>query len=293
MFSRRKLLVSSAAGAVGSTLLGRRLAAQPPGASPAHAHLAAARRSNGGVTPVITPNGASLPYRMENGVKVFHLTAEPVKRNFLDPGPDGAGRLHRELLGLQRHDPRPDHRGLRGRPRAHLRHEQAARGDVDPLARLHPAQRHGRRERSHPAEDRAGGDVRLRVHAEAERHADVPPAFRRDDADRAGDARLLRHPSPRRRTPPRRSRLRHLPQRVVHQAGHGHARSDGDARLQRLHVQQPCLSGHRPHARAHGRSRAHPPRQSDDGLAPHAHSRAPLLRHRHGRRSHPGVGLDS
>src|SRR5260221_11759202 len=91
MFSRRKLLVSSAAGAVGSTLLGRRLAAQPPGASPAHAHLAAARRSNGGVTPVITPNGASLPYRMENGVKVFHLTAEPVKRNFLAPGPDGAG----------------------------------------------------------------------------------------------------------------------------------------------------------------------------------------------------------
>ncbi|MBI3551622.1 MAG: copper oxidase [Elusimicrobia bacterium] len=30
-------------------------------------------------TPVVTPNGATLPWKMENGVKVFHLTAEPVK----------------------------------------------------------------------------------------------------------------------------------------------------------------------------------------------------------------------
>jgi len=28
------------------------------------------------------PNGSKLPYRMENGVKVFHLVAEPVKREF-------------------------------------------------------------------------------------------------------------------------------------------------------------------------------------------------------------------
>ncbi|MDE2143903.1 MAG: copper oxidase [Elusimicrobia bacterium] len=30
-------------------------------------------------TPVVTPNGATLPWKMENGVKVFHLTAEPVQ----------------------------------------------------------------------------------------------------------------------------------------------------------------------------------------------------------------------
>lgn len=30
-------------------------------------------------TPVITPNGATLPWKMEDGVKVFHLIAEPVK----------------------------------------------------------------------------------------------------------------------------------------------------------------------------------------------------------------------
>ncbi len=33
-------------------------------------------------TPVVTLNGSSLPWKMDNGVKVFHLIAEPVKREF-------------------------------------------------------------------------------------------------------------------------------------------------------------------------------------------------------------------
>jgi FtsP/CotA-like multicopper oxidase with cupredoxin domain len=33
-------------------------------------------------TPVITPNGSTLPWKWDNGVKVFHLIAEPVKREF-------------------------------------------------------------------------------------------------------------------------------------------------------------------------------------------------------------------
>jgi FtsP/CotA-like multicopper oxidase with cupredoxin domain len=36
-------------------------------------------------TPVVTPNGKTLEWTMEKGVKVFHLTAEPVKRQF-SPG---------------------------------------------------------------------------------------------------------------------------------------------------------------------------------------------------------------
>jgi FtsP/CotA-like multicopper oxidase with cupredoxin domain len=82
MFSRRKLLFSSAGGALGGLVLGRGAAAQSNDTT--HAHLGPAHRASGGRTPVITPNGASLPYRMENGVKVFHLTAEPVKREFVD-----------------------------------------------------------------------------------------------------------------------------------------------------------------------------------------------------------------
>jgi FtsP/CotA-like multicopper oxidase with cupredoxin domain len=33
-------------------------------------------------TPVITPHGSTLPWKWDNGVKVFHLTAEPVRQEF-------------------------------------------------------------------------------------------------------------------------------------------------------------------------------------------------------------------
>src|SRR6185295_9188837 len=104
MFSRRKLLFSSAGSALAGLFLGRSAAAQThvhshapapaptPAPAPAHVHAPApapapaqpARRPAGPRTRVITPNGASLPFKMENGVKVFHLTAEPVKREFVD-----------------------------------------------------------------------------------------------------------------------------------------------------------------------------------------------------------------
>jgi FtsP/CotA-like multicopper oxidase with cupredoxin domain len=79
MFTRRKLLFSS--GALGGLALGSRAAAQT--ADSRHDHLAPSRRSSGR-TSVITPNGGSLPHRVENGVKVFHLIAEPTKREFVD-----------------------------------------------------------------------------------------------------------------------------------------------------------------------------------------------------------------
>jgi len=74
MISRRKLLFSSAAsfaaGAAGA-LHPRRLF----GATRAAAGI-------GGNTPVVTPNGTSLPWRMEDGFKTFHLIAEPLVREF-------------------------------------------------------------------------------------------------------------------------------------------------------------------------------------------------------------------
>ena len=56
-----------------------------------------------GYKAVITPNGLTLPWKMVDGVKVFHLIAEPVTHEFapgldtltddspapLQPGPDG------------------------------------------------------------------------------------------------------------------------------------------------------------------------------------------------------------
>src|SRR5712691_632018 len=75
MFSRRDWLVSLAGG-LGGAALAQRADAQ----TQRQPQLARARSS--GRAPVITPNVATLPFRMENGVKSFHLTLGVVKREF-------------------------------------------------------------------------------------------------------------------------------------------------------------------------------------------------------------------
>src|SRR5262245_57061898 len=71
MVSRRQVLSTAALLAGGAALK--------------NARAATSTEKRQGYTPVVTPNGATLPYKMENGVKVFHLTAEPVKHE-LAPG---------------------------------------------------------------------------------------------------------------------------------------------------------------------------------------------------------------
>ena len=74
MISRRKLLFSSAA----------TMAASVAGAINPRRLLGATRsgQSVGPNTPVVTPNGSSLPWKWEDGRKTFHLIAEPVVREF-------------------------------------------------------------------------------------------------------------------------------------------------------------------------------------------------------------------
>ena len=79
--SRRSYLSRSAMLAGGAALLGRTRTASggeegekksgdpPPGRRPPY-------------TPVVTPNGSTLPFTMKGGVKEFHLIAEPLKREF-------------------------------------------------------------------------------------------------------------------------------------------------------------------------------------------------------------------
>lgn len=43
--------------------------------------------------PIVTPDVPKLPWRMENGVKVFSLTAEVVKREFLPNNPTGPAKV--------------------------------------------------------------------------------------------------------------------------------------------------------------------------------------------------------
>ncbi|HEX8795801.1 MAG TPA: copper oxidase [Polyangiaceae bacterium] len=81
MMNRRKALLSGAAVLGGAVLAQARKAFAdeapapvPPSPMP--------RRAAEGYMPVVMPNGATLPWRMENGAKAFHLVAEPVKREF-------------------------------------------------------------------------------------------------------------------------------------------------------------------------------------------------------------------
>ncbi len=78
MFTRRKFFAGAAA-MVGGSALFKRIA---NGVEVVAAQSPTPASSNGTYPPVVTPNGSSLPSKMVDGVKEFHLTAEPVKREF-------------------------------------------------------------------------------------------------------------------------------------------------------------------------------------------------------------------
>ncbi len=80
MIRRREAIVSGAALLGGAVLLrhGKARAGDPP--RPGEA--AAAAHAAGPYLPVVTPNGATLPHALDGRTKVFHLVAQPVKREF-------------------------------------------------------------------------------------------------------------------------------------------------------------------------------------------------------------------
>src|SRR5689334_17152480 len=67
MLSRRDLLKVAGVGATAAPLVTL--------ASPT-------RQVQGAYVPVVTPNGTTLPWVMKDGVKEYHLIAEPVEREF-------------------------------------------------------------------------------------------------------------------------------------------------------------------------------------------------------------------
>ena len=83
MVSRRDFVARSAM-AGGALLAARSTLAEAQSQT-----AAGTAQAVGEATPVVTPNGISLPYRIVEGVKVFHLTAEPVEHEFA-PGLTGA-----------------------------------------------------------------------------------------------------------------------------------------------------------------------------------------------------------
>src|SRR5438270_365885 len=84
MISRRKALVSGAAAfACGPALLKSVSQAQAAPATEATDSLSLPPGQAGrDYTPVVTPNGTALPFKLVNGVKVFHLIAQEVDHEF-------------------------------------------------------------------------------------------------------------------------------------------------------------------------------------------------------------------
>jgi FtsP/CotA-like multicopper oxidase with cupredoxin domain len=90
MLTRRNILLSGAAMASATALAQAQSApttnvqSATPGGSTIDPHSGPLPPGEPGrhYTPVVTPDGATLPFKVVDGVKVFHLIAEPCKREF-------------------------------------------------------------------------------------------------------------------------------------------------------------------------------------------------------------------
>src|SRR5215472_1708804 len=81
--NRREALFGGVAALGGAVLARNAFAAPPAGPPPAPVPPSTTpTRAAEGYMPVVTPNGATLPWTNDGGVKVFRLVAEPVKREF-------------------------------------------------------------------------------------------------------------------------------------------------------------------------------------------------------------------
>ena len=82
MLTRRQMLISALGSVAGGALLKKANAATSKNEVHSHTTTFTQHQSRRPYTPVVTPNGSTLPYKMKNGVKEFHLIAEPVEREF-------------------------------------------------------------------------------------------------------------------------------------------------------------------------------------------------------------------
>ena len=74
--NRRELLIASA------QLIGASTALASTQAVSADSSSTSTATTSDGYRPVVTLNGSTLPWQMQDGFKVFHLIAEPCQREF-------------------------------------------------------------------------------------------------------------------------------------------------------------------------------------------------------------------
>ncbi|MGI9014803.1 MAG: multicopper oxidase family protein [Phycisphaerales bacterium] len=83
MFSRRDFLAAGVA-ASGALVVRRAQAQEPPPIVRPRSQTPPTERGQLSYRPVVTPNGTTLPFRMNGGVKEYHLVAEPIEQEFAD-----------------------------------------------------------------------------------------------------------------------------------------------------------------------------------------------------------------
>ena len=81
MLTRRQMLFSGFAALGGGSLLNKARASEGK-MHAGHGKTSTTTNAKRPDNRVVTPNGRSLPFKMKNGVKEFHLVAEPVEREF-------------------------------------------------------------------------------------------------------------------------------------------------------------------------------------------------------------------
>lgn len=82
MLTRRQMLLSGLSVLSGTAIVSK-LRAETGAMTHQHQKTKAAPKNRHmNYTPVVTPNVSTLPYKMKNGIKEFHLIAEPVVREF-------------------------------------------------------------------------------------------------------------------------------------------------------------------------------------------------------------------
>ena len=223
--------------------------------------------------PVVVPNGAALPFKVVDGVKVFHVIAEEVDHAF-DSGLRAKcwgynGRVNSTVIEAVEGE----------RVRIYVTNRLPV-ATSDPLAWDLSPQRHGRRRRADAAVHQGRRDGEVRVDAAAARELHVPLPSRRDDADGDGaDRHVHRPPAEPVARLSRGPRLLAHDQRVVGEGGDRapeHARDDG---LQRPDDQRQGVSLDGAAGLQDRRSgQAAPGQPGRHGPSPDAHPRASLPR---------------
>ena len=236
---------------------------------------------SGPYTPVVTPNGSTMPWTMKDGAKEFRIVAEPVKREFA-PG------MVVDCWGYNGQAPGPTIEVVEGdRVRLYLTNNLPERTSMHWHGALLPngmdgvaglVQRH-----IEPGETYVY-EFTLRQHGTLMYH---PHSDEMVQMALGMMGFFVVHP---RGGHTSTESIATLPSCFTsgRRAGHLAPQPDGDDRLQPLHVQRPRLAGHRAARREEGRSRARAPREPEHGQPPDPPARPPVRGHRHGRR-HPSA----